>query len=271
MSDKVWIKLPGGAQGWGCECMARTLPLIEADMKKQGLIKSCLDVFQWGYNPGKVSKSAGTHDLGGVIDVAQYSLAQRKVWAKWGVMMFPRTTAFGWFTGNHGHGVWHGCPHQVPYTDWQVRSGMAGGDGLGSSATLKGRRWRRFEAPVRTWQEAVKLYGSKPQVQASASKSAKPTAPVDSVSLKALREAIRTGKPSTDVRKVQDTLNRVGRTKAAGYPPIPLDGRWTTRTRYAYRKHQEIEGYKGADADGYPGPESLRKLGDWLPSFRAVA
>ena len=154
MSEKVWIKLRGGS-GWGCECMTKTLPLIEDEMLRLGLIKKCLDVSQWAYNPGKVKKSAGTHDLGGVIDVGQYSLAQRKVWARFGVMMFPRTRSFGWWTGNHGHGVWHGCPHQVPYTDWQVRSGIAGGDGLGSSATLKGKRWRHFEAPTRTWQQAV--------------------------------------------------------------------------------------------------------------------
>lgn len=158
--SKQWIKLPGGAAGYGCECMAKTLPLIEADMLKQGLIKKNLDIWQWGYNPGKVGASAGTHDLGGVVDTGQYSLAQRKVWAKWGVMMFPRTTQFGWTSGDHGHGVWHGCSHQVPYTDWQVRSGLAGGDGLGSSATLMGRAWRYFEAPTKTWQEAVKAYAT---------------------------------------------------------------------------------------------------------------
>lgn len=265
MSDKVWIKLPGGAQGWGCECMARTLPLIEADMKKQGLIKRCLDVFQWGYNPGKVSKSAGTHDLGGVIDVAQFSLAQRKVWAKWGVMMFPRTRAFGWTSGDHGHGVWHGCPHQTPYTDWQVRSGLAGGDGLGSSATLKGRRWRKFGAPVRTWQEAVKLYGSKPQVQsASAPKSVTSSVKAATTTAANLISFAAYNKPgfSGNRKIVQGWLKRIDHEHGGLYKGEP-NGLDDATHRAAVKAYQLLIGDRGTAADGKLGPKQFARLAQW--------
>lgn len=153
--DAVWIRLRG-AEGWGCACMAAVLPKVEDEMLALGLIHVCLDVYQWAYNPDKVDASAGTHDLGGVIDVGQHTLAQRKVWARWGVMMFPREHRFGWTGGEHGHGVWVQCPHEVEYVRWQVQSGMAGGDGLGSSATLKGRAWRYFEHPTKNWAAAYK-------------------------------------------------------------------------------------------------------------------
>lgn len=141
----------GNGRTWRvCECMRLTMPLIEAEMKKRGLIKYCIDVFQGGYNKGGVAASAGTHDMGGVIDVAQgQTLEQRKVWALFGVMMFPRTPQWGWTTtGSHGHGVWHGCPHQTLSADRQVTQGIAGYDGLVSNIK------RNFEAPKRTWQEA---------------------------------------------------------------------------------------------------------------------
>lgn len=132
-----------------CLCMEYTLPLIEAEMKKRGLIKYAIDIFQGAYNPGRVAASAGTHDLGGVIDVLQgITLEQRKVWAMFGVMMFPRIPQYGWRTGDHGHGVWHGCPHQTVSADRQVTNGIAGRDGLVSNIR------RNFEAPKRTWQEA---------------------------------------------------------------------------------------------------------------------
>ena len=155
--SRVWVPAPGSAKQsgfWGCECMATTFPLVNADMKRRGLVKSGIDVYQGGYNGTAVSASAGTHALGGVIDVIQgISLAERKVWAAWGVMMFPRTRAWGYPTSAmsppHGHGVWHGCPHQTASADRQVHQGRTGGDGLAYN------RRRNFEAPTRTWQQAI--------------------------------------------------------------------------------------------------------------------
>lgn len=146
---KVWIRMAGG-EGWGCVCMATTLPLIEADMKRRGLIRDHLDIFQMGYNAGGVAASAGTHDAGGVIDVAQYSRDQRQCWADFGVAMFPRTANFGWRGGEHGHGVWHGCVHRTASAAQQVRDGLAGYDGL-----VAHNRYN-FVMPTRTWQEALR-------------------------------------------------------------------------------------------------------------------
>lgn len=278
MSDKVWIKLRGG-EGWGCPCMKATLPLIEDEMLRLGLIKRCLDVFQWAHNPGKVSKSAGTHDLGGVIDVGQFSLAQRKVWARFGVMMFPRTSLLGWLTGNHGHGVWHGCPHQVPYTAWQVRSGLAGGDGLGSSATLKGKRWRNFEAPKRTWQDALKVEtaaaGAAKAAAGKAKAQVKAPAKVTTtksgiyamgqgrpISLKATMRNM--GKPNGNVKILQTILQAQ---KYNGTPLYggPLDGIYGPATKAAVKKYQQLA-FKTTNpkvADGILGWSSFSKLASW--------
>lgn len=147
------VNKSNGSPRLGCVCMAMTFPLIEKEMIKRGLIKHQIDVFQGGYNKGGVAASAGTHDMGGVIDVAQgITLAQRRVWAMFGVMMFPRTRQYGWNTGDHGHGVWHGCPHQTVSADRQVTSGINGRDGL------VGNRLRNFEAPTRVWQDAYREY-----------------------------------------------------------------------------------------------------------------
>lgn len=174
-----------------------------------------------------------------------------------------------------------GQPMTAAQEDASVRFAAAICRAYGWSArsVIGHREWSRDKIdpgnePMVTFRRKVQArLDGKPVAATVAPKAAapaKPAAPVDAVSLKAILDSIKSGQPSTDVREVQDTLNRTGRTAAAGYPPIPLDGRWTPRTRYAYRKHQEIEGYSGGDADGYPGPESLPKLGDWIPSFKAV-
>lgn len=137
----------------GCVCMQLTFPLIEKRMLELGLIRHQIDVFQGGYNRGGVAASAGTHDMGGVIDVLQgITRAQRGVWADFGVMMFPRIPQYGWRTGDHGHGVWHGCVHRTASAARQVASGMAGYDGLVGNAR------RNFVAPKRPWQDAYREY-----------------------------------------------------------------------------------------------------------------
>lgn len=148
--------------------------------------------------------------------------------------------------------------------------------GWSARSVIGHREWSRDKIdpghePMVTFRQKVQArLDAKPVAAASAPKSVAPTAPVDAVSLKAIRDSIATGKPSTDVRKVQDVLNRSGNTKAAGYDPIPLDGIWTDRTRYAYRNFQKLKGYTGRDADGIPGATSLASLGAWNASFKAV-
>ncbi len=128
-------------------------------MLARGLIRQNLDFFQWGgYNRGgRVRASADTHDKGGgVADNGQWSPAQRQVWADWGgTMPFPRTREFGWTEGEHLHVVWYGCPpHQMESTAGQVRSGLAGRDGLKADSV------RNFIKPTRTWQDAVRAYSA---------------------------------------------------------------------------------------------------------------
>ena len=154
------LRSSNGSPRKACACMALTFPLIEREMIRQGLIKHSIDVFQGGYNKG-VAASAGTHDMGGVIDVAQgITQAQRQIWADHGVMMFPRTRQYGWSGGEHGHGVWHGCNHRTASAAAQVRSGLNGYDGL------VGNAYRNFIKPSRTWQDAVRAMSatSKPSV-----------------------------------------------------------------------------------------------------------
>ena len=247
---KVWIKLRG-SEGWGCVCMAATLPKIEDDMLKQGLITRCLDVNQWAYNRGAVDASAGTHNLGGVIDAGQYTLAQRKVWAKWGVMMFPREDQFGWSGGEHGHGVWVGCPHQVAYVQWQVRSGLAGGDGLGSMETLKGRAWRNFEKPAHTWQQCLKINEGAARAAAlravAGAKQIKTVAPTrNPISFSFTVEAITgrmKGKPNGNLKICQEVLRKKNFLDAAS-----VTGVWNAATGSAFDNFIKAKGIpRGAE------------------------
>jgi len=129
--------------------MARTLPLIEAEMKSKGIIKNSIDIFQGGYNRGGVAKSAGTHDRGGVLDVGQYSTAALRVWRSWGVIMWHRTPAQGFM--HHGHGVWHDCPHQSAGAQNQVAAYFRGRNGLANNGPDDGPK----KLVVR-WQDRIK-------------------------------------------------------------------------------------------------------------------
>lgn len=104
MSDKVWFR-----NGWTCNCVATSLPWVEYDMIRRGLIKQSIDIFQLGYNGGGVQASAGTHDAGGCTDVGQYSDEQIRIWRYWGWTMQARTRAQGF--DPHAHGWPIGCSH----------------------------------------------------------------------------------------------------------------------------------------------------------------
>lgn len=149
---KVWINTPHSISkkgGWGCVCMQITLPLVDAEMRRRGLVKQGVDFFQFGYNAGGVAASAGTHDGGGIVDCAQgITREQREVWAMFGWMMAPRTREWGWTGGAHGHGVLHGCIHRSPAAARQIVTMMNGRNGLVSNTVVN---WVK---PSRTWQDA---------------------------------------------------------------------------------------------------------------------
>jgi hypothetical protein len=59
--------------------------------------------------------------------------------------------------------------------------------------------------------------------------------------------------------------------KALGYKGFSLtNGKWGIGKRRAYAKWQRSLGYKGKDADGKPGPVSLRKLGEQSGKFKVA-
>jgi hypothetical protein len=147
-----------GRNFYGCECMARTLPLIEADMIRGGDLKAVLDFAQGAYNVG-VTASAQTHWGGGVADTAQCNWAKfGHYWKKWGVIDFER---FAPLFPHHGHLVWVGCPHQNVQCDAQERGAVKSGwNGLSGRASRYGE-W--FRVPAVSWQEAVKKYTPPPK------------------------------------------------------------------------------------------------------------
>jgi hypothetical protein len=138
---------------FGCECMVRTLPLIEADMIKGGDLKAVIDFAQGAYNQG-VAASARTHWLGGVADTVQCNWAKYgHYWRKWGVIDFER---FPPLFPHHGHLIWVGCTHQHAQADAQEKGAVKSGwNGLSGRASRYGER---FRVPTMTWQEAVKKY-----------------------------------------------------------------------------------------------------------------
>ena len=120
------VKFRGGLT---CECVADSLPWVEADLLKRGLIKESIDIFQLGYRTD-VSASAGTHARGGCVDVGQYHLNQITVWREWGWTMQRRD-----LTGvvTHGHGWPYKCDHlsvaaQKQEADWDRKDAGLQGD-----------------------------------------------------------------------------------------------------------------------------------------------
>jgi hypothetical protein len=143
--------------GWTCECVAKSLPLVEADMIKKGIIKHNVDIFQLGYN-SSVEASAGTHDGGGNTDVGQYSDAGIKVWREWGWCQQHRTPAQGF--SNHGHGWPKGCPHMSKGGNYQASEWQAGRNGLRSKGPITGPGPKGKDTP--TWTQGIKNHAPKP-------------------------------------------------------------------------------------------------------------
>lgn len=147
--------------GLTCICVVTSLPFVEADMKKKGLIKNSVDFFQLGYNKGGVRASAGTHDRGGVADVAQFSDACLAVWRAWGWETQHRTRAQGF--DPHGHAVLKGCPHVSSGARYQASEWEAGRDGLLRKGPITGPGPKGRATP--TWQNAVKTRPKPPTLK----------------------------------------------------------------------------------------------------------
>ncbi|MDN5725675.1 MAG: peptidoglycan-binding protein [Propionibacteriales bacterium] len=148
-----------------CDCMKRSLPMLEDRLRKAGGIVRDLSglITQGAYSTG-VAASKGTHGSGGAIDMAYSTVnTNEKVlaWRRSGVAMWPRYPSQGpW--GYHGHGVWIGCPHLAGGAARQVGQYRDGGNGLGGRDT--------FPRPgYITWSDALAQWsggGDKPPAPA---------------------------------------------------------------------------------------------------------
>jgi hypothetical protein len=143
--DVAKVKFRGG---WTCSCVATSLPLVEQDLLRRGLIKHNVDIYQLGYR-NDVSASAGTHAGGGNTDVAQFSDAQIDVWRLWGWTIQHRTKAQG-FDMDHGHGWPLGCTHLSAGGKSQAAQWANRQNGLVSKGRVAGR-W-----PIDNWKTAMK-------------------------------------------------------------------------------------------------------------------
>lgn len=224
-----------------CACVKQALPLVEARLKRAGYIKRDLSglITQGGYNNGAVPASAGTHDGGGVIDVAASLVdteAKRRIWRKSGWAMWHRRT----WEGNwpeHGHGVLIGCPHASAGAKRQVTAYKAGRNGLANGAADQGP-----QVAAVTWEKALadsKVYSTSVKRLIANAKSKAPRA------------------KSNDVLRLQRLLRNAD---CMSTPAIKRErGKYGPRTRQAVHLAQRKAGY-GSQASGYIGIRTLRWL-----------
>lgn len=132
-----------------CSCLLKWLPVYEAELKRRGVIKYNLDVYQL---IGGASASAGTHSGGGAFDLGQTQPVAIAVARAMGAdATWVRRKSQG-FDDDHLHGVLRGCPHNGP-ARYQIAAVDAGFNGLGA-----GGRGGRDDGPARyrrTWKQGI--------------------------------------------------------------------------------------------------------------------
>lgn len=115
-----------------CRCVPPALEALEAELGHG------VTITQGGYNEGGVAASAGTHDKGGVLDLAtggndSDDLAMVKSGRTVGWSCWVRQPSEGpW--NQHWHGVLNGCPHRAPLAIAQEASLREGRNGLMNKA-----------------------------------------------------------------------------------------------------------------------------------------
>lgn len=133
--------------GRTCSCVVESLPLVEKDLQRLGLLKGPLAIFQLGYR-GDVDASEGTHDRGGCTDLdSTPTAAEIDVWRLWGWTMQNRAPFFKF---DHCHGWPYKCPHlssaaQDQEDDWDNKDA-----GLQGPGKVQGR-W-----PIDPWDVALR-------------------------------------------------------------------------------------------------------------------
>lgn len=148
-----------------CSCLVEWLPVYEAELKRRGVIKHSLDIWQL---IGGAKASGGTHSSGGAFDIAQRNATAVKVAREMGAAFWDRPHNWDNRGGMaHGHGVLNGCPHNGP-ARYQIAELAAGRNGLANRGKDTGPAPRQ----LRTWKDGIKWAKS----QAKTAAAAKPVA-----------------------------------------------------------------------------------------------
>ncbi|HEX6516852.1 MAG TPA: hypothetical protein VF049_14885 [Nocardioidaceae bacterium] len=200
-----------------------------------------LHIYQGSYNTS-VSASAGTHAGGGAVDCHgrghwrdEVRVMREVGWIAWHRTIPP-------FDTEHIHAILRGDPDLSPAARDQCRDWAHHLDGLADNGPDPGPR---VDVPV----FPLRIVPPPPGA---------PARQLPCVDLTEVRAAFHqgaTGRPRSAVKRVQRALNaRVG----AG---LEVDGVADRRTQAAYRAWQRSLGYRGDDADGIPGHDSLAALG----------
>lgn len=149
-----------------CTCMAKWVPAFEKELRRRGLLKGNLVIYQL---IGSAAASAGTHGPpGGAIDCQPLSRKALKVAREMGCGMWHRKASQGpWIA--HSHGILN-CPHNRNGR-YQLAALAAGYNGLGY-----GGRGGRDDGPpprkLRTWKQGIKW--AKKQAKKKAKKGDEP-------------------------------------------------------------------------------------------------
>ena len=129
-----------------CPCLAQWLPVFEAELKRRGVIKNSIDIYQL---IGGAVASGGTHALGGCFDIVQRGSVVEQVSREMGGAGWTRNT----MSPPHFHGVLNGCPHNSP-ARYQITALAAGYNGLGAGGR-GGRDDGDGPRKLRTWREGI--------------------------------------------------------------------------------------------------------------------
>lgn len=236
-----------------CQCVIDAVNEYEKQSTPWKLLSSW--IFQGCYNTS-VLASAGTHDLGGVIDSIVFNLTQTKRARTMGLISNHRTVAQG-FRAPHNHVYVLGCPHASLGLKFQMSEYYAGRNGLASRA-----RDLEYRPPViRTFRQYMAWKYATSYVWIGGSKYTD----VKTVSVAAVNgRRFKTG-VSVPVYWVQVWLRKLG------YYKSPLDGKWGNATQAAMNNFRYYKlGLRGSDAQGSVGLYSLTQLAKRAYAKKAV-
>ena len=193
-----------------CPCLAKWLPVYEAELLRRGVIKRTIDIYQL---IGGAAASAGTHTKGGAYDVAQVTTEAIKVAREMGAATWHRPAGWdGPGSIEHQHGVLNGCPHNTP-ARYQISAYLAGYNGLGHlghGAPDNGPR----VLPLRTWQDGIawaKAQADPVADSTAAAKAATKQIRADKQKAKAKGQTVRVQRLKAAQAKVKKALSVLGK------------------------------------------------------------